>query len=145
MAKIVSYAPQRTYILDDTIKKNICFEEEESNINNEYLKEVLKLSSINNFVDSLDEKVNTIIGENGSQLSGGQVQRIGFARAIYKNPRFIVLDEITSSLDFTNEEKILDSIKFLSKNMTILIISHRDNTLKICDKIFELKNGNLKN
>ena len=58
---------------------------------------VLKLSSINNFVDSLDEKVNTIIGENGSQLSGGQVQRIGFARAIYKNPRFIVLDEITSS------------------------------------------------
>ncbi len=142
--KLVSYAPQRTYILDDTIKKNICFEEEESNIDNEYLRQVLRLSSINNFVESLDENLNTIIGENGSQLSGGQVQRIGFARAIYKNPKFIVLDEITSSLDAINEEIILDSIKSLSKKMTILIISHRENTLKICDKIFELNNGNLK-
>ena len=141
--KLVSYAPQRTYILDDTIKKNICFEEGEDQINNEHLENILKLASIDKFVEDLDNKLDTNIGENGSQLSGGQIQRIGFARAIYKNPNFIVLDEITSSLDSINEEIILDSIKTLSQKMTVLIISHRENTLKICDKVFELNNGNL--
>ena len=141
--KLVSYAPQRTYILDDTIKKNICFEEKEDQVNIEHLDNVLKLASIDNLVEDLNNKLDTNIGENGSQLSGGQIQRIGFARAIYKNPRFIVLDEITSSLDSKNEKIILDSIKTLSQKMTILIISHRDNTLKICDKVFELNNRSL--
>ncbi len=142
--KLVSYAPQRTYILDDTIRRNICFEEEENTIDPVYLKNIVKLASLEEFVDGLDDGLDTVIGENGSQLSGGQIQRIGFARSIYKNPKFIVLDEITSSLDIKNEEIILNSIKSLSKQMTILIISHRENTLKICDKVFELSNGNIK-
>jgi len=141
--KFVSYAPQRTYILDDTIKKNICFEEKEDQINIEHLENVLKLASIDKLVEDLNNKLETNIGENGSQLSGGQIQRIGFARAIYKNPSFIVLDEITSSLDSKNEEIILDSIKTLSQKMTVLVISHKENALKICDKIFELNNGKL--
>ena len=141
--KIVSYATQRTYIIDDTIKKNICFEEEVSKIDDEQLKEVLKLSSLEDYVNDLENKADSLIGENGSQLSGGQIQRIGFARAIYRKPKFLVLDEITSSLDKTTERKILDSIKKLSKNMTILLISHRDEPLDICDRVFEIKDGKL--
>ena len=142
--KIVSYATQRTYIIDDTIKKNICFEETESMIDDKQLKEVLKLSSLEDYVYNLEKKADSLIGENGSQLSGGQIQRIGFARAIYRKPKFLVLDEITSSLDKITERKILDSIKKLSKNMTILLISHRDEPLGICDRVFEIKNGKLK-
>jgi ATP-binding cassette subfamily C protein len=141
--KIVSYAPQRTYIVNDTIKKNICFEEEETKIDEEHLKKVLKLASLGNFIDNLENKLDTFIGENGSQLSGGQIQRIGFARAIYRKPKFLVLDEVTSSLDKINENKVIDSIKELSKTTTILIISHRDEPLKICDKIYEINDGKL--
>ena len=141
--KIVSYAPQRTYILDDTIKRNICFEEEDKNIDIKYFNSILALSSIDKLAENLDDNVDTFIGENGSQLSGGQIQRIGFARAIYKNPKFIVLDEITSSLDNNNEQIILDSVKSLSQKMTVLLISHREEPLKICNRVFELKNGNL--
>ena len=141
--KIVSYAPQRTYILDDTIKRNICFEEEDKNIDIKYFNSILALSSIDKLTKNLDDNVDTFIGENGSQLSGGQIQRIGFARAIYKNPKFIVLDEITSSLDNNNEKIILDSVKSLSQKMTVLLISHREEPLKICKRVFELKNGNL--
>ena len=141
--KIVSYAPQRTYILDDTIKRNICFEEEDKNIDIKYFNSILALSSIDKLTKDLDDNVDTFIGENGSQLSGGQIQRIGFARAIYKNPKFIVLDEITSSLDNNNEQIILDSVKSLSQKMTVLLISHREEPLKICNRVFELKNGNL--
>ena len=141
--KIVSYAPQRTYILDDTIKRNICFEEEDKNIDIKYFNSILALSSIDKLAENLDDNVDTFIGENGSQLSGGQIQRIGFARAIYKNPKFIVLDEITSSLDNNNEKIILDSVKSLSQKMTVLLISHREEPLKICNRVFELKNGNL--
>ena len=141
--KIVSYAPQRTYILDDTIKRNICFEEEDKSIDIKYFNSILALSSIDKLTKNLDDNVDTFIGENGSQLSGGQIQRIGFARAIYKNPKFIVLDEITSSLDNNNEQIILDSVKSLSQKMTVLLISHREEPLKICNRVFELKNGNL--
>ncbi len=141
--KIVSYAPQRTYIVDDTIKKNICFEEEETKIDEEHLKKVLKLASLDNFIDNLENKLDTFIGENGSQLSGGQIQRIGFARAIYRKPKFLVLDEVTSSLDKINENKIIASIKELSKTTTILIISHRDETLNICEEIYEINDGKL--
>ena len=140
--QLVSYAPQRTYILDDTIKKNICFEENENKIDLNYLNKVLEYSALDKLVESSIHKMETIIGENGSQLSGGQIQRIGFARAIYKKPKFIVLDEITSALDKNNEKIILNSIKKLSNKMTILIISHRDEALKICDKVYDLKDGN---
>ena len=107
------------------------------------LKKAIYLSNLNKFVLSKKNGFEFQIQERGMNLSGGQIQRIGCARAIYKNPRFIVLDEITSSLDPENEEIILDSIKSLSQKMTILIISHRKNTLKICDKVYELNNGNL--
>ena len=113
-------------------------------IDDKQLKEVLKLSSLEDYVYNLEKKADSLIGENGSQLSGGQIQRIGFARAIYRKPKFLVLDEITSSLDKITERKILDSIKKLSKNMTILLISHRDEPLGICDRVFEIKNGKLK-
>ena len=105
------------------------------------MRKVLKLSSLSDFVDNLKDGDDELIGENGSQLSGGQIQRIGFARAIYRKPKFLVLDEITSSLDKHNESTILKSVKELSKNMTILIISHREEPLKICDKVYEIKDG----
>ncbi len=141
--KIISYAPQNAYIIDDSIKRNICFEEEDKQINLENLNEVIKLSSLEDLISSLELNIDTIIGENGSQLSGGQIQRIGFARAIYKKPKLIVFDEITSSLDKYNEEIILNSIKQISKNTTVIIISHREEPLNICSKVYEIKNGKL--
>jgi ATP-binding cassette, subfamily B, bacterial PglK len=140
---IISYAPQNAYIIDDSIKKNICFEEDEDKIDIEHLKSVIQLSSLNNLVSSLDEELDTVIGENGSQLSGGQIQRISFARAIYKKPKFIVFDEITSSLDKVNEKIILESIKKLSSKMTVILISHREEPLSICDKIYEMQDGQI--
>lgn len=142
--KNTSYAPQKVYILDDTIKKNICFEEEDSQMDENLLKKSLSLASLDDLLDSLPDGLNTNIGENGSQLSGGQIQRIGFARAIYKNPKFLICDEITSSLDKENEDIIINSIKKLSKEMTILLITHKEEPLKICDKVYELKDGDLK-
>ena len=80
------------------------------------------------------------MGENGSKLSGGQIQRIGIARALYFNPEILILDEITSSLDTITEQQILNVIKNLKKEMTIILITHRKSTMVICDEIFELNN-----
>ena len=91
-----------------------------------------------NFTDSLPNKVYSIIGERGSKLSGGQCQRIGIARALYRDPSIIILDEATSALDEETEDKILNKIFKINSDKTIIIISHRKNSLKNCNKIFKL-------
>ena len=98
------------------------------------------ISSIN----SLTKGINTPVGENGAKLSGGQIQRIGLARAMYHKKEIIFLDEFTSSLDDYTERKILSFLKDLNNDLTIVIVSHRQEPLKICDEIFEITNKRIK-
>ena len=110
----------------------------------EQVKKVCKIVKIDDFIEnSLPLKYETIIGENGVRLSGGQRQRISLARALYKNPNLIVLDEATNSLDAITEKNVLISLLDAYKNVTIIMIAHRLSVLKKCDKIFLLEKGKL--
>ena len=105
------------------------------------LKKQQKLR-IHNFVtEELTEKYQTKIGERGIRLSGGQRQRIGIARALYHNPKVLVLDEATSALDYQTEEAVMDAVNNLNRDITIILIAHRLNTVKNCDVIFKLEKG----
>ena len=98
----------------------------------------------NSFVTSeLPKKYQTKIGERGVRLSGGQRQRIGIARALYHNPKVLILDEATSALDNQTEENVMDAVKKIGNNVTIIIIAHRLNTVKNCDIIFKFEKGEL--
>ena len=140
---LFAYVPQQVYLLDDTIKNNITLGEEENFINYQKLNESINLSQLSQFVDHSAKGINTIIGERGSMLSGGQAQRLGIARALYHHSEILIFDESTNSLDTEVEKKIMNEIKELKKIKTIIIISHKLELLKICDKIYELKNKTL--
>ena len=94
-------------------------------------------------MDELPKKYLTTVGERGVRLSGGQRQRIGIARALYHNPKVLILDEATSALDNQTEKAVMDAINNLGKEITIILIAHRLNTVKNCDIIFKLENGRL--
>ena len=105
----------------------------------EAIIDILKLSSAE-FVLDLNYGIDTLIGEKGFALSGGQRQRLSIARALYKDPQILIFDEATSALDATTEKKILDSIKNMSKDKTILMVTHKNEIKPYCDRIFDLKN-----
>ena len=143
----IGYVPQQIYLSDDTIEANIAFgldPSEEINIKN--VEKAAKIANLHNFVtNELPKKYKTIIGEQGVRLSGGQRQRIGIARALYRNPQVLILDEATSALDNQTEEAVMSALNNLNKNITIIIIAHRLNTLKNCDIIFKFEKGQLIN
>ncbi len=136
--KNLSFVPQKPFILDDTIKNNIIFGDK--NINQDLLENSVKNSGCQNFVNNLDEKLNFRVGERGNKLSGGQIQRIAIARALYNNTQILIFDEFTSALDNETEVEILEQINRLKMNKTIIISSHKISTLKICDEVFSIKN-----
>ena len=108
------------------------------------LKKVCNIAKLKQFIENeLPEKYQTKVGERGIKLSGGQLQRIGIARALYQNPSVLILDEATSALDNETELKIMNNINNLDENITILLIAHRLNTVKNCDIIFKLENGKI--
>ena len=141
--KQIGYIPQDIYLLNDTIKKNITFGLKDDEIDEELLLQTIKRAQLKNFVDTLPETINTFVGHRGLKLSGGERQRIGIARAMYNSPKIIVFDEATSSLDIENENKILNEIYENRDDKTLLIISHRNNTVKYCDLIYVLEDGKL--
>ena len=128
-------------MLDDTVKKNIAFGQNDSEID-EKLVLILKTAQMDKWLDETADNLNTIIGENGKMISGGERQRIGIARTLYFDSEFIVLDEPTSSLDVETTNKFLEVLNTL-ENKTIIMISHQKSTLSICNKIYEMKNGKL--
>ena len=136
--KNLSFVPQKPFILDDTIKNNIIFGDKD--INQDLLENSVKNSGCLNFINNLDEKLNFRVGERGNKLSGGQIQRIAIARALYNNAQILIFDEFTSALDNETEEEILEQINRLKVNKTIIISSHKISTLKICDEVFSIKN-----
>jgi ATP-binding cassette, subfamily B, bacterial PglK len=141
----LGYVPQQVTLFNDTIETNISFfENQDKNENfNKKITKVLEQANLKNLIESLPDKVNTIVGENAAKLSGGQVQRIGIARALFNNPEFIIFDESTSSLDLENEKDIMKFVYSLKKNKTVIVISHKKEILERCDKIFEVKNKNI--
>lgn len=140
----IGYVPQFIYFKNDTIRNNIAFGCDENLINDYQVKESAKLANIDDFIENeLPDGYHTIIGERGMKISGGQSQRIGIARAIYHNPKLLILDESTSSLDNLTEKKIIENLRSLKKNTTIIKIAHRLNSIKDCDKIIFIEKGKI--
>tara|TARA_Y200000002_G_scaffold238800_1_gene197285 strand:- start:491 stop:2275 length:1785 start_codon:yes stop_codon:yes gene_type:complete len=138
----LGYVPQHIFLSDDTISSNIAFGIEPKDVNQNLVEKASKIANLHNFVvDELPKKYETIIGERGIRLSGGQRQRIGIARALYNNPKVLILDEATSALDNQTEQAVMDAVNNLSKDITIILIAHRLNTVKNCDIIFKLDKG----
>lgn len=136
----IGYVPQDVYLIDDTIRKNIAFALPESRINNAALELAIKKSKLDNLINNLEKGYNTQIGEFGDRLSGGQKQRISIARALYSNPKVLIFDEFTNSLDNETEKKIIDEIINFKRDKTVIMIAHRLSTLKSCDSIFKIEN-----
>lgn len=134
----IAHVPQDVFLINDTIKNNIIFNIEEKNIDQKKLEEVISISELKHFVESLDQGIDTIVGENGVNISGGQKQRIGIARALYKNKKILIMDEATSALDYETENKIINNISQNFENITLISITHRISSLKNFDQIINL-------
>ena len=139
----LGYVSQNTIMLDDSIKNNIAFGVPEDLIDEDRLIKAAKNAQIFDFVSSLKNQFQTKVGERGVALSGGQIQRIGIARELYRKPTLILLDEATSALDNETEKDFLNCLKNLNKDMTILFVSHRKTALSECNKIINLTEESL--
>ena len=139
--KQIGYVAQDIYLMDDSIKKNIAFGINEAEINDKKIARSLQLSQLNDFVETLPNGLNTIIGERGLRLSGGQKQRIGIARALYNDPKVLIFDEATSSLDNETEKELINEIIKLKEKKLIIMIAHRLSTLNYCDVLFLFDKG----
>tara|TARA_B100001989_G_C24466709_1_gene427008 strand:- start:167 stop:985 length:819 start_codon:yes stop_codon:yes gene_type:complete len=134
----LGYVSQNIFLLDASLKENIAFGVNIKDINYDNLNLAIKNANLNNLINTLSNGIDTNIGERGSKISGGQIQRIAIARELYRNPSVLILDEATTGLDYENEKKIFDSIKNLKNKMTVIIVSHNQDTLKICDNLLDL-------
>jgi len=139
LRKHISLVSQETTLFDDTIKNNIKYANE--NASDEEIYEAAKLSYCEEFIEKLPNKYETLIGENGVRLSGGEKQRISIARAMLKKSSIILLDEATSSLDAETEKKIQDALKILTNNKTSIVIAHRLSTILNSDRIYVIQSG----
>jgi len=139
----IGYIPQFIYLLNDTIKNNIAFGLEDSEIDERKCQKAICTAQLENFVSSLPEGVDTVVGERGIRLSGGQRQRIGIARALYNNPEILVMDEATSALDNTTEDLLVQALEKLKQDRTIIMIAHRLRTIKKCDNLYFMKDGQI--
>ena len=139
----ITHVPQQIYLADSTFIENIAFGVDPSNINFSQVKEAAKKALLSEFIESCPDGYETIVGERGIRLSGGQRQRISLARAFYKNRKFFILDEATSSLDHKTEKSVIESIYSLGSDTTLIMIAHRLTTLKNCDRILKFQNGSI--
>jgi ABC-type multidrug transport system fused ATPase/permease subunit len=139
--KNIGYIPQTIFMIDSTIRKNVAFGYADDEIDDNKVWQALKEASLDEFVRSLPEGLDTKIGERGIRLSGGQRQRIGIARALFEDPEVLVLDEATSALDNETEAAIMDSINRLHGRKTLVIIAHRLQTIEKCDMVYSINDG----
>lgn len=140
-SKIIGYVPQSVYLVDDSIRKNIAFGVEDRDIDDKKVWSALEQAQLKDFVQGLDKKLDTLVGERGVRFSGGQRQRMAIARALYENPDILVLDEATAALDHETEKAVMESIETLQGFKTLIIIAHRITTIKGCDEIYEIVDG----
>lgn len=139
----LSYIPQSIFLMDDTIRANVAFGYNKSEINDDDVWRALDEAQMKDYVISLQDGLDTMVGERGMRLSGGQQQRIGIARALFKNPEVLVFDEATSALDNDTEAAIMESIEKLRGQKTMIIVAHRLSTIKDCDVVYKVENGKI--
>jgi ATP-binding cassette, subfamily B, bacterial PglK len=139
----IGYIPQSIYLSDDTIRKNVAFGITDKDIDEFAVQRAIEDAQLKEFIDTLPEGLDTVVGERGVRLSGGQRQRIGIARALYHNPEIIFLDEATSALDNDTEKEIMKAIDRLKGEKTLIIIAHRLSTIENCDIVFKVDRGKL--
>jgi ABC-type multidrug transport system fused ATPase/permease subunit len=143
--RAIGYVPQQIYLSDDTIAANIAFGLDPKDIDQEAVERSAKIANLHEFVvNELPQQYQSTVGERGVRLSGGQRQRIGIARALYRNPQLLIMDEATNALDNLTEQAVMEAVHNLERKITIILISHRLNTVKGCDTIFLLEKGELK-
>lgn len=138
---LIGYVPQTIYLMDDTIRHNIAFGVSDSQINDEAVWRAVCAAQLEEYIKSLPNGLDTVIGEGGVRLSGGQRQRVGIARALYYDPPVLVLDEATSALDTLTEQDFVEAVNALSGRKTLIIVAHRLSTLKCCDRLYRLDKG----
>lgn len=136
--RTLGFVPQDIFLMNSTIFENITFEDEYKNCNQDLLKTVIESSKLDEVISNLPQGLDSPIGENGSNFSGGEKQRIGIARALYRQPTLLILDETTSGIDFSMEKSLLDSIMNIN-NLTLILISHRPTSFKNFDQVLEFK------
>ena len=134
----IGYVPQYVNLFDGSVINNLIYQQECNDIKN--LKQKLEEVNLGKFIENLPKKYDTKLGEGGSNLSGGQRQRLGIARALLKNPEVLIMDEATNSLDEKNEQQILELLLKLKEKLTIILVSHDQKVMKICDKMINLDN-----
>ncbi|MCM1387789.1 MAG: ATP-binding cassette domain-containing protein [Bacillus sp. (in: Bacteria)] len=137
----VGYIPQVIYLSDDTIRNNIAFGVAQEDIEEASVKAAVEKAQLTEFIESLPNGLDTIVGDRGVRLSGGQRQRIGIARALYHDPEILVLDEATSALDNETEAAVMEAIENLQGMKTMIIIAHRLTTIRNVDAIYEVGDG----
>ena len=138
----ISYVSQNIFLLDESVESNIAFGDKQ--IDRKRVNEAVQDSQLNSTIRKFRNGLKTNVGENGKNLSGGEKQRISVARALYLNREILIFDEATSALDKKTESNLIKSLKNKREYLTIIMISHRKETLKFCDKIFQIKNRKLK-
>ena len=139
----IGYVPQAIYLTDDTLRRNVAFGLNDENIDDNLVRDAIRLAQLEEFVATLPEKLDTVVGERGVRLSGGQRQRIGIARALYHNPSVLVLDEATSSLDTPTEHGVMQAVQALQGSKTVLIVAHRLSTVEYCDRLYKIENARI--
>jgi ABC-type multidrug transport system fused ATPase/permease subunit len=140
---IVGYIPQTIFLMDDSLRRNIAIGIADNEIDDVAIFEALKSAQLEDFVASLPEGLDTVVGERGVRLSGGQRQRIGIARALYHQPSVLVLDEATSSLDTETEKGVMQAVQALQGDKTVIIVAHRLSTVEYCDRLYRLDAGRI--
>jgi ABC-type multidrug transport system fused ATPase/permease subunit len=140
---IVGYVPQDIFLIDDTIARNIAFGKASEEIDMSQVEHAARLAQIHQFICELPCGYNERVGDRGARLSGGQRQRIALARALYHNPKILIMDEATSALDNTTEEALIQAIDSLTGSLTIVMIAHRLTTLRNCDRVLVVSAGKL--
>lgn len=139
----IGYIPQHIYLTDDTLRRNIALGLSDPEIDERRIAGSVEAAQLTELVDALPSGLDTFVGEHGVRLSGGQRQRIGIARALYHNPDVLIMDEATSALDAVTEQAIVRTVTGLKGSRTIVIISHRLETMTACDRIVELEAGHV--
>lgn len=139
----IGYVPQSIFLTDDTLRRNVAFGIADADIDDTAVARAIRCAQLVEFVGTLPDGLNTVVGERGVRLSGGQRQRIGIARALYHDPPVLVLDEATSALDTLTEQGVMDAVNALQGSKTILIVAHRLSTVSRCDQIYRMMDGKL--